>query len=76
MGGYLTFLLHLCHVITHSFELHGGSKEVELVQTGNVSIESGLGAWLDMLVHQGIIDAGGTFAGNLLQYGIVDALQL
>ena len=31
MGCYLPFLLHLCHVITHPFELHGGSKEVELV---------------------------------------------
>ena len=40
------------------------------------SIESGLGAWLNMLVHQSIIDAGGTFASNFLQYGIVDALQL
>ena len=48
--------IHLCHVIAHSLQLHGGSKEIELMQAGNVGIESGLGAWLDMLVHQGIID--------------------
>ncbi len=48
--------LHLCHVITHAFQLHGGSHQIELVQTDNIAVECLLCAWLQTLVHQGIVD--------------------
>ena len=31
--------VHLRHVIAHSFQLHGGSKQVELVQAGDIAVE-------------------------------------
>ena len=68
--------IHLCHVIAHPLQLHGCSKEVELVEARNVGIESLLGARLNMLVHQGVIDTRSTLACDLLQNGIVNALQL
>jgi len=43
--------VHLSHVIAHPFQLHGGSKEVELMKARDVGIESLLRAWLDMLVQ-------------------------
>ena len=51
----VNMLLHFCHVITHSFELHSSSHQIELVQTGNICIESLFGARLDMLVYHGVI---------------------
>ena len=68
--------VHLSHVIAHPFQLHGSSKEVELMKARDVGIESLLGARLDMLVHQGVIDTRSTLACDLLQNGIVNALQL
>ena len=62
-------------MIAHPFELHGGSHQVELVQTGNIAVEGFLGTWLESLVHQGVIDPLGTFADNFLQYGKVNAFQ-
>ena len=44
------------HVVAHSFQLHGGSKQIELVQAGHVAVEGLLRAWFKSLVHQGIID--------------------
>ena len=32
--------VHLCHVIAHPIQLHSGSKQVELMQTGDIGIES------------------------------------
>ena len=68
--------VHLSHVIAHPFQLHGGSNEVELMKARDVGIESLLRAWLDMLVHQGVINTGCTLASNFFQRGIVNALQL
>ena len=59
--------VHLSHVIAHPLQLHGSPKEVELMETGDVGIESLLRAWFDMLVHQGVIDTGGTLASDLFQ---------
>ena len=44
-------------MIAHSFQLHGRSKQVELMQTDNISVECLFRARLQMLVHQGIIDS-------------------
>ena len=52
----VNMLLHFCHVITHSFELHSSSHQIELVQTSHIAVESLFRAWLQTLVHQGIID--------------------
>lgn len=59
--------VHLSHVIAHPFQLHGCSKEVELMKARDVGIENLLRAWLDMLVHQGIIDTGCTLASNKIK---------
>ena len=67
--------LHLSHVIAHPLQLHGSAKEIELVQTGDIGIESLLGSWLYMLVHQGIIDPRGTLASDFLQNDVVNTLQ-
>jgi len=37
--------VHLSHVIAHPFQLHGCSKEVELMKARDVGIESLLRAW-------------------------------
>ena len=66
--------IHLCHVIAHPLQLHGDSKEVELMEAGNIGIKSFFRAWFNMLVHQGVINTGCTLASNFFQRGIVNAL--
>ena len=49
--------LHFSHVIAHSVQLHGGSKQVELMQTSDIAVEGILCSWFQMLVHQGVVDS-------------------
>ena len=49
-------LLHLCHAISHPFQLHGSTHQVKLAQAGNVSTESLLSTWFYLLAHQGVIN--------------------
>ena len=67
--------VHLCHVIAHPAQLYSGSKQVELMQTGDVGIESLFGSRLYVLVTKCIIDTRGTFANQSLQRGIVSVSQ-
>ena len=63
--------LHLCHVIAHSLQLHSSTEHVKLVQARNITVEGLLRARFKTLVHQRIIDTGGTFACHSLQDGVV-----
>ena len=44
------FLIQFCHVIPHTFQLYGGSHQIELVKAGNISIECFFSAWLEWLM--------------------------
>ena len=44
------FLIQFCHVIPHTFQLYGGSHQIELVKAGNISIEGFFCAWLEWLM--------------------------
>lgn len=41
---------NLSHMIAHPFQLNSSTEEIELMQTGNVSIESFFCSWLYVLV--------------------------
>ena len=67
--------VHLCHVVAHPFQLHGDSSQIQLMQAGDVGMECLLGPRFDVLVPQGAIHTGGTFAHHFLQHGLVIAAE-
>ncbi len=77
LDGYvhIKISIHLCHMIAHPSQLHGCSHQIELVQAGDVSIEGIPSTGFDVLVAQGVVDAGSALTDDFLEYGVVHAAQ-
>ncbi len=56
-------------------ELHGSAEKVHLGQAGHIGGEGLLGAGFYTLVQEGMVDASGTLADNLLQLGAIVTAQ-